>query len=203
MLWSKRYQRNRGTWLIGFYLNRNFFHITVVSCLVRLSPPICLSQLGNVWFKGVAVGVEGAVTYSQLTLLGVSFFLNRDKLWRCVPSKFKLRLCLYLCNFYIKRKTDRELIFLQVVLLFSVGNDIGKIEGLEGLLELRELVLDRNKIKVIIFENRTWCILYYSIAWRNQRLFPWKTIFLTCASFGGKHFRNCSKLFQQSRYLHQ
>ena len=49
---------------LSHYLNRNVLHITDVSCLVRPSPPICLSQLGNVWFKGVAVGVDGAVTYS-------------------------------------------------------------------------------------------------------------------------------------------
>lgn len=34
--------------------------------------------------------------------------------------------------------------------LFFVGNEISKVEGLEALQELRELVLDRNKIKVII-----------------------------------------------------
>ncbi|EDV23284.1 uncharacterized protein TRIADDRAFT_10167, partial [Trichoplax adhaerens] len=33
--------------------------------------------------------------------------------------------------------------------LFLQGNEIAKIEGLEGLSELRELVLDRNKIKTI------------------------------------------------------
>ncbi|XP_039271513.2 leucine-rich repeat-containing protein 9-like [Styela clava] len=33
--------------------------------------------------------------------------------------------------------------------LFLQGNEISKIEGLEGLHELRELVLDRNKVKVI------------------------------------------------------
>ena len=37
-----------------------------------------------------------------------------------------------------------------------LGNEISKIEGLDGLHELRELVLDRNKIKCIqdsAFEN--------------------------------------------------
>ena len=34
-------------------------------------------------------------------------------------------------------------------LFVLVGNDISKIEGLEGLQELRELVLDRNKVKAI------------------------------------------------------
>lgn len=29
-----------------------------------------------------------------------------------------------------------------------VGNEISKLEGLDGLRELRELVLDKNKIKV-------------------------------------------------------
>uniref|UniRef100_H2Z1T9 Uncharacterized protein n=1 Tax=Ciona savignyi TaxID=51511 RepID=H2Z1T9_CIOSA len=33
--------------------------------------------------------------------------------------------------------------------LFIQGNEISKIEGLEGLHELRELVLDRNKVKVV------------------------------------------------------
>lgn len=32
--------------------------------------------------------------------------------------------------------------------LFSPGNEISKIDGLEGLYQLRELVLDKNKIKV-------------------------------------------------------
>ena len=32
--------------------------------------------------------------------------------------------------------------------IFLVGNEINKVEGLERLQELRELVLDRNKIKV-------------------------------------------------------
>ena len=62
-LGPKPHERNRGTRLIGFYLNRNFFHIIVVSCLVWPSPPICLSPLGHVWFERVAVGVDGAVTY--------------------------------------------------------------------------------------------------------------------------------------------
>ena len=31
----------------------------------------------------------------------------------------------------------------------DVGNEISKIEGLEGLQDLRELVLDRNKVKSI------------------------------------------------------
>lgn len=35
------------------------------------------------------------------------------------------------------------------IAVFFVGNDISKVEGLEGLQELRELVLDRNKIKVM------------------------------------------------------
>ena len=32
---------------------------------------------------------------------------------------------------------------------FLTGNEITKVEGLEGLHDLRELVLDRNKIKII------------------------------------------------------
>ena len=32
---------------------------------------------------------------------------------------------------------------------FPTGNEISKVEGMEGLHDLRELVLDRNKIKII------------------------------------------------------
>lgn len=42
--------------------------------------------------------------------------------------------------------------FIQSVylhVLFFVGNEISKVDGLEGLQDLRELVLDRNKIKVM------------------------------------------------------
>ncbi|KAJ7361763.1 Leucine-rich repeat-containing protein 9 [Desmophyllum pertusum] len=42
----------------------------------------------------------------------------------------------------LSRLTNLRALFLQ-------GNDISKVEGLEGLQELRELVLDRNKIKNI------------------------------------------------------
>ena len=35
-----------------------------------------------------------------------------------------------------------------MILTNASGNEIAKIEGLEGLSELRELVLDRNKVKV-------------------------------------------------------
>lgn len=31
----------------------------------------------------------------------------------------------------------------------SLGNEISQVEGLEGLLQLRELVLDRNRIKTL------------------------------------------------------
>eukprot|EP00057_Strongylocentrotus_purpuratus_P015610 XP_011670084.1 PREDICTED: leucine-rich repeat-containing protein 9-like [Strongylocentrotus purpuratus] len=33
--------------------------------------------------------------------------------------------------------------------LFLQGNDISKVEGMDGLQDLRELVLDRNKIKSV------------------------------------------------------
>lgn len=36
-----------------------------------------------------------------------------------------------------------------MVYLFILGNEISKIDGLEGLQQLRELVLDRNKIKAV------------------------------------------------------
>ena len=36
-----------------------------------------------------------------------------------------------------------------LIIPYLIGNDISKVEGLEGLQQLRELVLDRNKIKVI------------------------------------------------------
>lgn len=38
-------------------------------------------------------------------------------------------------------------------IIFLVGNEISKVEGLEGLQELREVVLDRNKIKVTFAES--------------------------------------------------
>lgn len=31
-----------------------------------------------------------------------------------------------------------------------IGNEIFKVEGMEGLYDFRELVFDRNKIKIII-----------------------------------------------------
>ena len=50
----------------------------------------------------------------------------------------------------VPRKTA---VLLIIILLCSknnlpAGNEISKVEGLEGLQQLRELVLDRNKIKV-------------------------------------------------------
>lgn len=38
---------------------------------------------------------------------------------------------------------------LTVLICFLPGNDITKVEGIEGLHDLRELVLDRNRIKCI------------------------------------------------------
>lgn len=37
----------------------------------------------------------------------------------------------------------------QRMINFPTGNEISKVEGMEGLHDLRELVLDRNKIKII------------------------------------------------------
>ncbi len=37
----------------------------------------------------------------------------------------------------------------------SVGNDISQVEGLEGLHQLRELVLDRNRIKALADNSLT------------------------------------------------
>ena len=37
----------------------------------------------------------------------------------------------------------------QRMINFLTGNEISKVEGMEGLHDLRELVLDRNKIKII------------------------------------------------------
>ena len=52
----------------------------------------------------------------------------------------------------VGRKQDGEcfgLLFVLCCELFLTGNEITKVEGLEGLHDLRELVLDRNKIKII------------------------------------------------------
>lgn len=36
---------------------------------------------------------------------------------------------------------------------FYEGNEISKVEGIQGLQELRELVLDQNKIKVSVHQH--------------------------------------------------
>ncbi|XP_037551277.1 leucine-rich repeat-containing protein 9 [Nematolebias whitei] len=47
-----------------------------------------------------------------------------------------------MANLQLSRLTNLKALFLQ-------GNEISQVEGLEGLLQLRELVLDRNRIKTL------------------------------------------------------
>ena len=44
--------------------------------------------------------------------------------------------------------------------MFLQGNEISKVEGIQGLQELRELVLDQNKIKVSV---RYICVQVHKI----------------------------------------
>lgn len=47
--------------------------------------------------------------------------------------------------------SDYHLRHLSIVLIrfLSIGNEISQVEGLEGLQQLRELVLDKNRIKAL------------------------------------------------------
>ncbi|XP_068436972.1 leucine-rich repeat-containing protein 9 isoform X2 [Clinocottus analis] len=52
-----------------------------------------------------------------------------------------------MANLQLSRLTNLKALFLQVSL--AIGNEISQVEGLEGLHQLRELVLDRNRIKAL------------------------------------------------------
>ena len=66
---------------------------------------------------------------------------------------------LYQKNFTYEKTTQRPIsvgilmmkkVCYIVFYAFNSGNEISKVEGLDGLYQLKELVLDKNKIKVQI-----------------------------------------------------
>lgn len=83
---------------------------------------------------------------SRLTNLKALFLQggSLEQVCICVLVRIEIFfLCVYETFEYF------SVIHLFLSLTVNSGNEISKIEGLEGLHELRELVLDRNKVKVI------------------------------------------------------
>jgi Leucine-rich repeat (LRR) protein len=102
------------------------------------------SNISNITFNIVLIYRYNGI--SNLKALQLSRIPNIKGLF----LQGRLNTIFIFCVHTISDCNDSSIEIAWPIFLLLQGNEISKVEGIQGLQELRELVLDQNKIKVSI-----------------------------------------------------